>query len=255
MAGEKPLLLELQETIAHSRGSKIEGFLRLLDVAYYAADVNHRELVQGVHKVTDPTVAIDLLDFENPQKLNLVGFEIARLLQNYLDSTHSLRKRINRLVTGAMPELRDSWVKWNKKDKRRPANAFVTELRAHVHHSRQPALTSTFNLWPRTNGGSDFSSAISISRMGLEKSRDWSRHAKQYMDSQPKDKILLDQLVLDHFPLVKNLVQWVVRSIRRTYKGELDELEALRKQYELEYEQTWGAGSSGNTLSDLDTLD
>jgi len=206
-----------------------------------------------VRKVTDPAVAIDLLNFENPQKLNLVGLEIARLLQNYLDSTHSLRKRINHLVLGTMPELKDSWVKWNKKDKRRPVNAFVTELRVYVHHCRQPALTSTFNLWPRSNGGSDFSSMISISRLGLEKARDWSRHVKRYMDSQPKDTIRLDQLVLDHFPLVENLVQWVVRSIRQTYKDELHELEALRKQYEIEYEQTWGARSSGNTPRD--TLD
>lgn len=250
MADKKPLLVELQETIACSKGSTIEGFLRLLDEAYYAADVNHMELVQGVRKVTDPAVAIDLLGFENPRKLNLVGLETARLLQNYLDSTHSLRKRINHLVTGAMPELKDSWDRWNKKDKLRPANAFVTGLRVYVHHSRQPAQTSTFNLWPRSDGGTDFSSMISISRLEIGKARNWSTPAKRYMESQPTDKILLDQLVLDHFPLVENLAQWVVRSIRQTYKDELYEFEALRKQYALEYERTWGARSSGDAASD-----
>jgi len=33
VTGEKPLLVELQETIACSKGSTIEGFLRLLDEA------------------------------------------------------------------------------------------------------------------------------------------------------------------------------------------------------------------------------
>lgn len=251
MPDKKPLLIELQERITRSKGSTVEGFLRLLDEAYYAADVNHRELVQGVRKVTDPAVAIDLSLVKNQRKLDLVQLEIARLFQNYLDSADSLHDRINDLVRGAMPELTDTWDKRSQEAESEPANAFLTELRAYVHHIRQPVMTSTFSIERRNAKGFDFSSMISISRQRIEKARNWSRRAKRYMESQPKDEILLDQLVLDHFPLLEDLVQWVVRSIRQTYKAELDELETLREQYGLEYERTFGSGGSSRSKRTL----
>lgn len=246
MASEKPLLLVLQEQISASKGAAVERFLRLLDEAHYAADVNHRELVAGVHKVIDPEVAIDLSLLKNREKLNLVQLEIARLLQNYLDSADSLLDRINDLVKSAMPELESTWDKRLREAEHDPAIAFVKELRAYVHHSRQPVMTSTFNLKRRGDDGFDFSAMLSISRERLEQARNWGKQARRYLDSQAQDEIMLDRFAADSFSAIKEVVQWTVMRIRETYQDALAELKALHEKYTFEYEREFGSVDASN---------
>jgi hypothetical protein len=247
MTIEKPLLLVLQEQIQASHGAVLESSLRLLDQAYYAADVNHQELVAGVEKATDPQLAIDLAMVRSQKKLARVQLEIARLLQNYLDSANSLLDRINDLVKNTMPEIEDAWNRRRDEAEREPAIAFIKELRNYVHHSRQPVMTSTFNVMRGSGDGFDFSAMLSISRGQLALARSWGKHAMQYLASQTQDEIRLDRLGVDSFGASKQVVDWAVTTIRATYRDALAEVKALREKYSAEYEREIGADSESAT--------
>lgn len=241
MTGEKPRLLMLQDEIDASKGAAIDGYLRLLDEAFYAADINHRELVSGVQKVTSPETALDLSLLKNRGKLQRVSLEIARLLQNYLDAADSLLDRINDLVKDTMPEMESDWDERRRQAEREPALAFIRELRAYVHHSRQPGMTSTFNVERTGENGLAFSAMVSISRKRLEPVRNWGKRARRFLESRPQDAIPLDSLAGDTFPVVCEVVQWTAGKIKETYRDALADLKALHEKYNAEYEKTFGS--------------
>lgn len=241
MVGEKPRLLILQDEIDASKGAAIEGYLRLLDEAFYAADINHRELMSGVQKVTSPETALGLSLLKNRGKLRLASLEIARLLQNYLDAADSLLDRINSLVKDTMPEMKSDWDKRRRQAKRDPAIAFIKELRAYVHHSRQPTMTSTFNFERNGEEGFAFSAMLSISRQRLQSVRSWGKQSRRFLASRSQDNIPLDGLASDTFPVVREVVQWVVWKIKETYREDLAELKALHEKYNAEYEKTFSS--------------
>jgi len=241
MTGEKPRLLMLQDEIDASKGAAIDGYLRLLEVAFYAADINHRELVSGVQKVTSPETALDLSLLKNREKLRLVSLEIARLLQNYLDAADSLLDRINDLVKNTMPEMESDWDKRRRQAEREPAIAFIRELRAYVHHYRQPAMMSTFSFESTGENGFAFSAMVSTSRKRLESVRNWGKRARRFLESRPQDDIPLDSLAGDTFSAVREVFQWTVGKISETYRDALAELKALHEKYNAEYEKEFGS--------------
>jgi len=241
MAGKKPKLLMLQDEIDASKGTAIDGYLRLLDEACYAADINHRELVSGVQKVTSPETALDLSLLKNRGKLQRVSLEIARLLQNYLDAADSLLDRISYLVKETMPEMVSAWDERRRQAKREPAIAFIKELRAYVHHSRQPAMTSTFNFERTDEEGFAFSAMLSISRQRLKRFAIRGKQARRFLDSRPQDNIPLDSLAGDTFPVIRDVVQWTADKITETYRDDLSELKSLQEKYNAEYEKRFGS--------------
>jgi hypothetical protein len=211
----------------HPTAWKISGRLQTLTLNYFVFKRNYLELIKIIEIQDDPKKFLNLIGVKDRLNADVVEFEIARLLHNFLASAKTLVDHTRILI-----------FHWYKEDN------FIIEYKTHVseifennHLSGFIEDLRNFNLhysMPiihfRLTGHEDksFEFSFFLSKSELLQWSGWTHKGKPFL-AIAKKEIPIEQFVNDYERLISDFHIWLYTRLEEIHSKELTWLSEMQK--------------------------
>jgi hypothetical protein len=185
---------------------------------------NHAELKGFLNHVATPTVMAHMWAEAHRYRLEYAQREAARLLHNYLVAAFSLENSARRFVREHYSGTRlvKEYESCVKKDlEQAPLHRFLRGLRKHTLHHGLPPIKAMTKFKTRDDGGQDFENGFWLNVERMRGWDDWSRGAREYMESLG-DEAKLDDVIDAHEPVVVEFHRWLLERIWEEHAGAIE---------------------------------
>jgi len=230
---EKDESFVLAQEVHNSFAAKVSGRLETLRINFYVFDRNYQELIRILEGIKNTEVWFKIWDPKNPEALDILLCETARLLQNFLASAKALVEHTQIVISSwyKSTEFLDEYhCQVTTRFRNNPLIGFVEELRNFGLHYSIPVTNANLELKiaeDRSSTTADFSLVLEKSIL-LEWSR-WTRKGKAYLSTAP-DSIDIGVIARDYYQMIKDFHFWMYERLRSLHASELAWLDEMRKR-------------------------
>ena len=195
-----------------------------LRLSFYIFQRNHAELRQFLDFYISDSSNQRLYDMAVKERVRTLGYEIARLLQNFVAAAKSLvdhtRNMYRRLYKkGEFPDY-DREVKSVFAED--PLIRFVQDLRNFLLHYRTAAIQFTYTVDPRTE---EATNSLAMTTEELKRFEGWSPQARKFLDAAG-DKVDLSEVVEQYNAKVEDFYRWLGQKQHDIHREEIDRFAA-----------------------------
>lgn len=211
---------DIAEEIHNSDAAQTYALLETLRTNFYFFDRNYSELIKLLGIADNTKGMLEIWDYKNKDKFELLEMELMRLVLNFLASASALVDHTRVVIRKIYAETEFSKEYQAQIDARftdNPTSGFVEELRHFNLHYTYPNIITSLS-GNADNKSIDFS--FSFYKPQFENWSGKTSKSKSFLETA-EEKIDIRNLVIAYYQQVKEFHEWLYKRLQTLHSEEL----------------------------------